>query len=366
MIVIICFLAAAYSLLIVVLGWGYFSWQRKKPQLHSSKKLSVVVPVRNDAANLDRFLSQDHLFKNPDIEIIVVDDHSTDHLDEILRKHSNSRLKNISLQNAAGKKAAIYAGAKAASHPFILTTDADAEISEGSLCSLRKNLNDRVKLWVVPIEIKRKASGLITELFDNEFRALQFVTFGSLGCQRPLLANGAGMVVQREVLINSYQVRKDLQIFSGDDVFLLRYVAEEYGNEFIAALPSDCAIACKFPETPLGLWQQRLRWVAKTPAVSGFWFQLVAVGVLLANLGWLIAVFVSFVRPDVPLTAVIAKPIVDLMVLVLMRKRITFQQLLTDIFLVLLYPFYLILLSLISQLRPKQASQPKHLQSKWR
>ena len=98
----------------------------------SSEKVSIIVPARNEEKNIAHCLF--HLMKQdlPGIEIIVVDDRSDDrgpHLMENFKKLSSVPLKIVRIEKLppgwTGKNHAMFVGSKAASHEWLLFTDAD-------------------------------------------------------------------------------------------------------------------------------------------------------------------------------------------------------------------------------------------------
>jgi glycosyltransferase involved in cell wall biosynthesis len=106
------------------------------------KKISVIVPARNEeqdiASSLHSILNQ----QNVDLEVIVVNDHSTDRTGEIADDiaRSDSRLKvrhNPSLMKGwLGKCNAMQYGADEATGEYLLFTDADIHHEPGCFVSV--------------------------------------------------------------------------------------------------------------------------------------------------------------------------------------------------------------------------------------
>ena len=91
-------------------------------------KVSIVVPTYNESLRIGASLHkiEDYLNKNKfDYEIIVVDDGSTDKTALIVKKFKNSKVKLISYASNRGKGYAVKQGMLAATHDWILFTDAD-------------------------------------------------------------------------------------------------------------------------------------------------------------------------------------------------------------------------------------------------
>jgi glycosyltransferase involved in cell wall biosynthesis len=90
--------------------------------------LSVLVPVYDEAATVGSALSRVLAVDYPcDVEVVVVDDGSTDGTPEVLRGLADPRLTLVSHDRNQGKGAAIRTAAAAASGDYMIIVDADLE-----------------------------------------------------------------------------------------------------------------------------------------------------------------------------------------------------------------------------------------------
>lgn len=96
--------------------------------------ISIVIPVHNEAEVLPEFLDKKFLpeiekIKNYKIEVIFVDDGSTDKSAEILENYTSKsrKFKLISLSRNFGKEPALSAGLKYAKGAAVITIDADGQ-----------------------------------------------------------------------------------------------------------------------------------------------------------------------------------------------------------------------------------------------
>lgn len=102
-------------------------------------RLSVIVPARDEASALGRALGSVLAQDYPELEIIVVDDRSSDATGEVLRELAarDSRLVTMRVDELPagwlGKNHALWRGAEAATGDWILFTDADVVFAEGAL-----------------------------------------------------------------------------------------------------------------------------------------------------------------------------------------------------------------------------------------
>jgi dolichol-phosphate mannosyltransferase len=92
--------------------------------------VSIIIPFYDEEENVD-FVINEIREKNPNAEIIAVDDGSTDKTLEKLKKHEGIKL--ISFENNKGKGYAICDGFKAASHEICVTIDGDGQYNPGDI-----------------------------------------------------------------------------------------------------------------------------------------------------------------------------------------------------------------------------------------
>ncbi len=172
-------------------------------------KVSVIVPAKNEEKNIGNCLG--HLFKQyyKNMEIIVVDDRSTDrtpHLLENFKKLSLVPFRIVTIEKLppgwTGKNHAMTAGAKAASGQWLLFTDADTTHEPESVGSALKT--------AVGKQIDLLTLSPVTESRSYWEQTVQPLAFGSLALSvnsekvndpksRVVLANGQYILVKKSV-----------------------------------------------------------------------------------------------------------------------------------------------------------------------
>jgi glycosyltransferase involved in cell wall biosynthesis len=114
--------------------------RRPSPLPDVSIDVSIIVPARNEEANIGACLQSLTTQTGVAFEIIVVDDGSTDRTREIVDSFAGVRVisptpppRDVAGRTWIGKNNAVVAGAKEARAPWLLFTDADTVHLHGSL-----------------------------------------------------------------------------------------------------------------------------------------------------------------------------------------------------------------------------------------
>ena len=90
-----------------------------------SLKLSIIIPVFNEAKTVGEIIRQVQMVKGFEKEIIVVDDHSTDNTPNVLKQIKG--IKVFRHEQNQGKGSAIRTGIEKATGDYVLVQDADLE-----------------------------------------------------------------------------------------------------------------------------------------------------------------------------------------------------------------------------------------------
>lgn len=267
-------------------------------------KFSIVIAFRNEAQNLKDLahsLSQINYPKEA-FEVLFINDESTDKSTEILQEMMvatslNYQILNNEPYSKSPKKDAITLGVKKSNHPWIVTTDADCLVPENWLKDLGLFIQQKnpflVAMPVLFIPLQSPAT--LYQYFDGI--SLQGVTMGGFGWQRPLLCNGANLAYKKDTFYEVNGFEGNNHIASGDDIFLLEKIQQEYPKKLQYLNTAQVMVATK----PVSSWKklihQRIRWASKTRKQQGIFNKLLGVVVLLGNLGWIAAVVAIFIYP---------------------------------------------------------------------
>jgi cellulose synthase/poly-beta-1,6-N-acetylglucosamine synthase-like glycosyltransferase len=263
MVHILIILIFVYLIVFSVLIYYLAKPSKNENFFNGNYKISIIVPLRNEEKNLKNLINGLLLQQYHNIEIIFVNDHSTDNTYEIIQElaFKNSNIKVINLNDDEfGKKYAIKKGINVCSGSWVVLTDADVHLNSLWLLELSKYFND-YELIMAPVLICSKKTNFLNifEFFDTI--AMQLLSYSASNAGYPFLASGANMAIKREIIAELYE-NINLMIPSGDDVFLLHNYLKKYNKaKFIF---DDNAVVYVNPNSSLKSFiRQRLRWSSK-------------------------------------------------------------------------------------------------------
>lgn len=198
----------------------------------NSLPLSVIICARNEADNLKNNLKYVLEQNYDDYEVIVVNDCSTDHTDEVLgeyvKKYKNLRITTIPLDRkfSHGKKLAVTVGVKSAKHENLIFTDADCKpITKNWL----KHMSSGFFKHDVVLGYGRY--GKEKSLLNNYIRyetmtiALNYIGFALAGI--PYMGVGRNLGYTKSLFFKNKGFASNYGILSGDDDLFVNEVANK-------------------------------------------------------------------------------------------------------------------------------------------
>jgi len=219
--------------------------------------VSVVICARNEAENLEKhlpaFLDQDH----PDFEVVVVNDCSTDHTEEVLMnmkmEHPNLRYTSIQPDRkfTHGKKLAVTVGIKAAKNEHLLFSDADCHpVSEHWISRMSAHFSGNTEL-VLGIGKYARRKGILNLLvrYETLFTALQYTSFAIKG--KPFMGVGRNMGYVKKLFYRHKGFASHLKVLSGDDDLFVNEAATT-NNTAVEMHPDGMTIS--IPPRKLNAW----------------------------------------------------------------------------------------------------------------
>lgn len=254
----------------------------------SSDKVSVIIPARNEEANIGRCLDsllQQSLPSNQ-FEIIVVDDGSADDTAAIVKTYSDKGIRLLQLSDeVGGKKAALSKGISAATHSIIVTTDADCTYPKNWLNTLLSYRNEHDAVFVAAPVKYTKENNFLERFQSLDFLALQGITITAVSKQLFNMCNGANLLYTKEAFEKVKGFDGIDQIPTGDDMLLMEKIDAAYPSKVKYCYSQD-AIVETLPAAGLKAFiQQRIRWASKSTRYKNKNIKLVLLLVYLVNLG---------------------------------------------------------------------------------
>ncbi len=144
-------------------------------------QLSVVIPVLNEEDNVTPLLHEleEVLRERENVEVIYVDDHSTDRTLEILMRHTSNYpwLRIVRHRTQSGQSAALRSGIRKAKYPLVATLDGDGQNDPGDIQNLidvyRREKKPATPCLVNGRRVQRKDTGWrrISSRFANALRS---------------------------------------------------------------------------------------------------------------------------------------------------------------------------------------------------
>lgn len=133
--------------------------------------ISIIIPVYNTSKYLTRCLESIIKQTYQNIEIICIDDGSTDNSFKIIKKYATKdpRIKALSQANS-GQSSARNKGIKKATGKYICFIDSDDEIAPTYIEQLLNSLDNNKVLSVCGITFKKLKKNTITHAYINRLR----------------------------------------------------------------------------------------------------------------------------------------------------------------------------------------------------
>ena len=318
---------------------------------------SLIVPFRNEVANLPHLVKCLEQQSHPDFEVIFVNDHSTDAGAEWLNNYcatENSVFRLIHLHEQTGKKAAIEKGVEAAKNEIVVTTDADCSMSSNWLKTVAAPFGlGQVQMVLGPVMLSGEC--LWQKMQSIEFSALIGATKVMTDYGKPSMANGANLAY-RKAAFNEVGGFDNINTTpSGDDELLLQKVQMKHPKGVVfCALPEVLVTTAAAPN-----WQvfreQRLRWASK-------WKENKRKNTIVAALGIVLVQCATLSIPILPVLTnstgswlwgvLLAKLLAEFLFIRKVRKAYAFKTPFPYFLLCfIVYPFYAIYFGLAANFR---------------
>ena len=234
-------------------------WRRQgQPVLTSHPTVTVLIPCHNEELSIEQVVRMAAASRYPELEILVIDDASTDATAEVLRRLQGElpRLRVLTLAHNLGKAQALNLGALASDSEYLMCVDADALLEEDAIAWMVDDLERNPRVGAVtgnPRVLNRTT--LVSRVQVGEFSAIVgmikrtqrllgrvYTVSGVCSCFRRLAVHEVGYW-SSDTVTEDVDISWKLQLAYWGILYEPRAV---------------CWILV--PESLRGLWRQRLRW----------------------------------------------------------------------------------------------------------
>jgi cellulose synthase/poly-beta-1,6-N-acetylglucosamine synthase-like glycosyltransferase len=306
---LIFFACVGVQVIYLVLFLVAFSPKQKSSSISLPKisPVSIIVCAHDEVENLKELLplllNQDY----PEFEIIIVNDRSNDDTHDWLltetTRHSRVRIVNVDKlpDHANGKKYGITLGIRAATHEWIVLTDADCRPASTRWLQQMNSAFHEQTQFVLGYSPYKKEPGLLNLFirFEGLVTALQYMGFANLAI--PYMGVGRNMAYRKSLFMQAKGFRSLLSLTGGDDDL---FVNQHANNTNTATVVGREAIVYSIPKRTVGDFvRQKIRHLAagkrykfKHKLLLGVftatWIVTLLLGILLlgfSSIPWIIA-----------------------------------------------------------------------------
>ncbi len=249
----------AFLGVLVLIGFKrQFSKSKLDSDFISLDQISVVIPFRNEAQNLEKLINSINCQSKFPQHIYFVNDHSEDDGAGLISNlKCNFSIINLP-ENRFGKKEAIRLAVSSIKTDYVLTLDSDIDLNSSYFVSLEKL--SKKDLLIFPVIMK--GANLAQKFYELDYALSNAMNTSVSGLFRPFLASGANLLFSRSSFLKFDSYEKHRTIASGDDVFLLNDFRR---NNCLIELVTEMSLSVS-TAAPLTLKEfisQRLRWIGK-------------------------------------------------------------------------------------------------------
>jgi hypothetical protein len=213
--------------------------------------VSIIIPARNEEQHIETALASVLALEYPRLEIIVLDDRSTDGTAEILHRMSEQdpRLRVITLRNLPsgwlGKNHALHVGAEQADGEFFLFTDADVRMAPDTVSRAVNRMLEQDLEHLCLIFRLDLPNALLAMLVADSLSGLLFFfkPWRVSEPDSPYFIGVGGFNLVRQKAYTRIGGHRPIRLCPVDDMLLGRLIKKAGGKQ-------ECLDGCKFITVP--------------------------------------------------------------------------------------------------------------------
>lgn len=249
--------------LVYYIIFSRFAFANKSNSKQKNIPVSIIICAKNEAENLKTFLPSIIEQDYPEFEIVLINDASYDDTLDVMKSFGSDHLniKIVDVENNEAfwgkKKYALTLGIKAATHNFLLFTDADCKpVSKHWIKEISSHFSKTKTIVLGYGAYKKKKLNLLNKLirFETLMTAVQYFSYAKIGM--PYMGVGRNLAYRREEFFNANGFMSHMDILSGDDDLFINQIAT--GKNTAIAFEKD-SFTESVPDTSLKDWFRQKR-----------------------------------------------------------------------------------------------------------
>lgn len=259
-----------------------FYWHKTKSvsipsdYIHSVP-VTVIVVAHNESKSIGFCLQGilQQAYPNHLMEIIVINDHSTDTTTNEVNKIGSDRITLYNLEDypeyikaPAYKKSAITLAVDKATNEYIVVTDADCVPPSGWLESVVYGLEKNQSTFQTSPVIIDGDQTILSKMQETEQLVLMLITGAGITSGLHDIANGANMAFRISAFLKVDGYTGNEQFASGDDMFLAEKMRIAFPHQIAFNKSIDACVSTKAKTNWQSLIKQRLRWAGKNKGLE--------------------------------------------------------------------------------------------------
>lgn len=256
-------------IVIHLLSWSRLPVSETSDNYTPKTKISVIIAARNEESTIGKCLASlsSQTYPVNLLEIIVVDDHSTDETKKTVEKAlSQIKIPGKCISNrekAHGKKSALTEGIKNSTGELLVITDADCESGYKWISAIESEYQQSGAYMLCgPVQITHE-SGLIGNFQSLELCGLSLLSGAGINAGIPLLCNGANLAYTRKVFDDVEGFKEIDNNPSGDDILLMFKVHHKFPGKVHYVKSKDAFVSTTAQDSMKSFLLQRIRWASK-------------------------------------------------------------------------------------------------------
>ena len=166
--------------------------------------VSIMIPAHNEENVIAHTISNMQRLDYPRFEIIVIDDHSSDHTSEIVRQFPGVKLVQRRNLPNRGKSEALNAGLEFAEGDVLCVFDADSEVAPDFLRKSVPHMVDNPEICGVQAQVRmyNRRDNQLTAAQDDEFAVFnEILQLGRTALGGASALGGNGQLTKRSALV---------------------------------------------------------------------------------------------------------------------------------------------------------------------